>query len=128
MAERLDVLVVDDNAVFREALELVLGLEQDLRVVGCVEDGQAALDACRAKAPDVVLLDYRLPGADGVETTRTLREACPGTVVVALTAAADAPEVEALLAAGASACLTKDRDLSEIVGAVRAAARGGGAG
>ncbi len=124
----IEVLVVDDNEVFREALELLLGLESDVRVIGSVGDGRAALEACRAHAPDVVVVDYRLPDDDGVETTRALRAACPGAAIVGLTAAAGEPAVAALLEAGAVSCLRKDRELDEIVAAIRAAVGGGRAG
>jgi DNA-binding NarL/FixJ family response regulator len=122
----IDVLLVEDNEVFREALEVLLGLAGGVRVVGSVSDGHGALDACREATPDVALVDYRLPDLDGVETTRALLEACPETSVVALTAAADEPAMAALLDAGAVACLTKDRELDEIVAAIRAAAGGSG--
>ncbi len=120
----IDVLLVEDNEVFREALEVLLGLSGDLRVVASVGDGAAAVEACRAAAPDVVVMDYRLPDLDGVETTRALRSACPGTAVVGLTAAADGPAIDALLEAGAVSCITKDRELDEIVAAIRAATGG----
>ena len=120
---KIDVVIVEDNEVFREALEVLFGLTPDLRVVAAVADGGAAVEACRDLRPDVALVDYRLPGLDGVETTRAVLAACPGTAVVVLTAAADAPEIEALLAAGAVACLTKDRGMEEIVAAIRDAAR-----
>jgi DNA-binding NarL/FixJ family response regulator len=123
--DAIDVLVVEDNEVFREALEILLGLADDLRVVGAVAGGEAALEACREYVPDVVVVDYRLPDLDGVETTRALRASCPEAAVVALTAAADEPAITALLEAGAVSCLTKDRELDEIVEAIRAA--GGGA-
>ena len=71
---------------------------------------------------DVVLLDSRLPDLDGVETTRALRQASPGAAVVALSAAADEPAAAALVDAGAVACLMKDRELDEIVAAIRSAA------
>ena len=122
--ESIDVLLVEDNEVFREALEVLLGLSGGISVVAAVGDGTAALEACRHTLPDVVVMDYRLPDMDGVETTRALREACPGASVVALTAAADEPAMAALLDAGAVACLMKDRELDEIVAAVRAAAGG----
>ena len=117
----IEVLLVEDNDVFREALEVLLGLAGGLHVVGAVADGESALEACRERAPDVVVMDYRLPDLDGVQTTRALRTACPQAAIVALTAAADAPEIEALLDAGAVACLSKDRELDEIVAAIRAA-------
>ena len=120
----LRVLLVEDNDVFREALQLVLGLQDSLEVAGAVRDGEGALAACRASCPDVALVDFRLPDLDGVEVTRAIRASCPGVVVLALTAAANAPEVEALLAAGAVACLPKTLASGEIVAAIRAAASG----
>jgi DNA-binding NarL/FixJ family response regulator len=66
-------------------------------------------------------MDYRLPGLDGVQATAAVREECPGVAVVCLTASANAREVEALYQAGAFRCLTKDRDLDEIVDAIRSA-------
>jgi DNA-binding NarL/FixJ family response regulator len=120
--EPIDVVLVEDNDVFREALELMLGVTPDLRVVAAVPDGETALTVCQERHPDVVLVDYRLPGLDGVETTSALRAACPGSAVVVLTAAAESGEMQALLDAGAVACLTKDRGLDEIVGAIREAA------
>ena len=86
----------------------------------------AVVERCRELEPDVLLVDYRLPGLDGVQVTRLVREHAPGVAVVALTAAAGEREVEALLDAGAVACIGKDRPLDEIVEAVAGgAARGG---
>src|SRR5918992_2205940 len=125
--EPIGVVLVEDNDVFREALELMLEVTPDIRVVAAVADGESALEVCRRLDPDVVLVDYRLPGLDGVETTAALRSACPQASVVVLTAAAETGEVAALLDAGAVACLTKDRGLDEIVGAIRNAAGRGAA-
>jgi DNA-binding NarL/FixJ family response regulator len=122
----IDVVIVEDNEVFREALEVLFGLTPDLNVVASLPDGSEALRTCPDLQPDVILVDYRLPGLDGVETTRALREACPSAAIVVLTAVADPPELAALEAAGAATCLTKDRKMDEIVGAVRAVARGTG--
>lgn len=120
--EPIDVVLVEDNDIFREALELMLGVTPDLRVVAAVGDGEAALEVCPGIQPDVVLVDYRLPGLDGVETTSALRSACPDSAVLVLTATAESGEIQALLDAGAVACLTKDRGLDEIIGAIREAA------
>jgi DNA-binding NarL/FixJ family response regulator len=118
----IGVVLVEDNDVFREALELMLEVTPDIRVIAAVPDGETALDVCPRVDPDVVLVDYRLPGLDGVETTAALRSACPQASVVVLTATAETGEVQALLDAGAVACLTKDRGLDDIVGAIREAA------
>jgi DNA-binding NarL/FixJ family response regulator len=123
----IDVVLVEDNDVFREALELLLDVTPDVRVVASVSNGEAALDVCPRLDPDVVLVDYRLPGLDGVETTAAIRSACPGASVVVLTATAETGEVAALLEAGAIACLTKDREFDDIVGAIRNAAGRGAA-
>jgi DNA-binding NarL/FixJ family response regulator len=120
--EPIEVVLVEDNDVFREALELMLEVTPDIRVVAAVDNGETALDMCPRIDPDVVLVDYRLPGLDGVETTARLRSVCPRASVVVLTAAAEANEIQALLDAGAVACLTKDAGLDEIVGAIRQAA------
>jgi DNA-binding NarL/FixJ family response regulator len=117
---------VEDNDVFREALELLLGMRSDVQVVGAVGDGAAAVSAAVEHRPDVVLMDYRLPGLDGIQATAQVVEAVPQVAVVALTASADDAEREALVEAGAVMCLNKDQELDEIVGAIlQAAARVG---
>jgi DNA-binding NarL/FixJ family response regulator len=116
------VMLIEDNDVFRNALEVLLTLDADIEIAGAEPDGNDVVERCRELEPDVVLVDYRLPGIDGVQVTRLLREHAPGVAVVALTAAAGEREVEALLEAGATSCLGKDRPLDEIVDAVRSAA------
>lgn len=116
------ILLVEDNDVFRDALELLLGMRTDVEVVASVGDGAAVVPAAMEHNPDVVLMDYRLPGMNGIEATMEVLAAMPGVAVVALTASADAAEREALVAAGAVVCLTKDQELDEIVAAIRNAA------
>jgi len=113
---------VEDNRVFREALELLLGMRPDVEVVAAVENGNDVVGLCREHEPDVVVMDYRLPGLNGVEATAVLRRECPEVAVVCLTASANVREMQALKEAGAVACLTKDEELDEIVSAIRAAA------
>jgi two-component system response regulator DesR len=120
--ERIRIVIIEDNKVFREALELLLGLRNDLHVVASVSDGEEAVPACLQHNPDVVLMDYRLPGLDGIEATRALKAACPDVAVVALTASANRDEMQALREAGAVACLTKDQELDEIIEAIHQAA------
>jgi two-component system response regulator DesR len=122
VSEPIRIVLVEDNQVFREALELLLGLRSDVQVVAAVGDGTEALPACLEHRPDVMLMDYRLPGLDGVQATTVVREACPEVAVVCLTASANTREIEALYAAGAVACLTKDQELDEIVAAIHRAA------
>jgi DNA-binding NarL/FixJ family response regulator len=118
------VALVEDNQVFREALELLLGLRGEIEVVGAVDDGTKVVELCRELDPDVVVMDYRLPALDGVQATKALREAYPDIAVVCLTASANLREVDALYAAGAVACLTKDEHLDTIVDAILNAANG----
>lgn len=116
------VVLVEDNQVFREALELLLGLRDDIVVVASVADGTEAVPACKEHRPDVMIMDYRLPGIDGVQATRAVLAACPETRVVVLTASANVREMDALREAGAVACLTKDTDLEEIISTIQRAA------
>jgi DNA-binding NarL/FixJ family response regulator len=122
VSEPIRLLLVEDNEVFREALELLLALRSDIAVVASVSDGSAAVDAAVEHQPDVVLMDYRLPGMDGVQTTLAVRAAAPEVAVVCLTASANLREVDALYEAGVVACLSKDQELVEIVEAIRGAA------
>jgi DNA-binding NarL/FixJ family response regulator len=117
------VVLVEDNDVFRDALELLLGLRSDIVVVASVPDGTEAAAVAAQLRPDVVLMDYRLPGLDGVQATRAVLEACPETAVVCLSASANLRERDALTEAGAVACLRKDEGLEAIVEAIRAAGR-----
>jgi two-component system response regulator DesR len=122
MAEPIRLVLVEDNQVFREALELLLGLQSDIEVVASVGDGSEVVAAVEKHEPQVVLMDYRLPGMDGVQATAAVRESHPEVAVVCLTASANQREIEALYAAGAAACLTKDQELDEIVDALKRAA------
>ncbi len=122
MIRPIRILLVEDNQVFREALELLLGLRSDVEVVATVGDGANAVPACEEHSPDVVLMDYRLPGIDGVQATMALRAACPGAAVVCLTASIGPREATAVLDAGAVACVRKDQELGAIVTAIYEAA------
>jgi DNA-binding NarL/FixJ family response regulator len=101
---------------------MLLGMRPDVEVVAAVENGNDVVQLCREHDPDVVVMDYRLPGLDGVQATAVLRRECPSVAVVCLTASASVLELEALKEAGAAACLTKDEELDEIVAAIRDAA------
>ena len=116
------IVLVEDNEVFRDALELLLGMRDDVAIVASVGDGMAAVSAAKEFRPDVVLMDYRMPALDGIQATALIVDEVPGVSVVALTASADDAEREALLEAGAVACLMKDQELDEIVAAILQAA------
>lgn len=116
------VVLVEDNDTFRETLELLFGLRPDIEVVASLASGAAAPQVCAELRPDVVLMDYRMPGLDGAQATRAVLAAAPGVSVVCLTASVTRREVADLKAAGAVACLTKDEDLEQIVAVLREAA------
>ena len=122
MSGSVRVVLVEDNQVFRETLELLLGLRADMAVVASVASGNEAVDACREVRPDVVLVDYRMPGLNGAQTTAAVLEASPASRVVCLTASVSRSEVKELFEAGAVACVTKDEELEQIVAAIHAAA------
>ena len=116
------VVLIEDNDVFRQALELLLELRGEIEIVAAERHGERAVELCRTHEPDVILLDYRLPGLDGVQVARLVREGCPEVAIVVLTAAAQEREIEALLEQGAVACVGKDESLDTIVDAIRRAA------
>jgi DNA-binding NarL/FixJ family response regulator len=120
--DNVRVVLVEDNQIFRETLELLLGLRGDMAVVASVASGNEAIDACSELRPDVVLVDYRMPGLNGAQTTAAVLEASPDSRVVCLTASVSRSEVDELFEAGAVACVTKDEDLEQIVAAIHAAA------
>ena len=119
--QTIRVLLVEDNDVFRQALILLLELQEGIDVVGAVTDGHGGVAAAKELDPHVVVVDFRLPGMDGVETTLALARECPGVAVLCLTASASPRELDALRAAGAVDCLRKDQELDEIVAAIRRA-------
>ncbi len=115
------VLLVEDSAVYRESLVFLLGLRADLEVVAAVDDGRSAVRACAEYAPDVVVLDYRLPDEDGATVAAQLRAASVDQAVVFLSASAGQDEYDAASSAGA-ALVGKDEGIEALVRAVHAAA------
>jgi two-component system, NarL family, response regulator DesR len=106
--EVVRVLVVDDHALFAEALMLTLGIDDRIEVVGSASSGVEAISLAEALRPDVVLMDVHMPSMDGIEATRRVRNVSPGTRVVMVTAARSPEIAHHALAAGAERCLTKD--------------------
>ena len=116
------VVVVEDNDTFRQTLELLFGLRDELDVVGSAASGDDAPELCKRLDPDVVLMDYRMPGLNGAEATRAVLAASPRSRVVCLTASVTKEEIEEVFAAGAVACVTKDEDFDRLVNVIREAA------
>ncbi|MEU9988253.1 response regulator [Streptomyces sp. NPDC007971] len=118
------VVVADDQTVVREGIVMLLGLLSGVEVVGSAGDGEEALRLVGELAPDVVLMDLRMPRCDGVEATRRIRAQYPGTQVVVLTTYADDESLFPALRAGARGYLTKDAGGDEIVRAVESVLSG----
>ncbi|MEU0029449.1 response regulator transcription factor [Streptomyces sp. NPDC006335] len=118
------VVVADDQTVVREGIVMLLGLLPGIEVVGAAGDGEQAVQLVAELAPDVVLMDLRMPRCDGVEATRRIRAEYPGTQVVVLTTFGDDESLFPALKAGARGYLTKDAGGDEIVRAVRSVLSG----
>jgi DNA-binding NarL/FixJ family response regulator len=123
-ADRIRVLVADDQAIVRDGLVTLLGLLDDLEIVGEAADGEEAVRLALATRPDVVLMDLRMPVLDGAAATARIREQLPQTAVVVLTTFADDASIAGALRAGARGYLTKDAGRAELAAAVRSAASG----
>ena len=118
------VLLVDDQALFREGLRTLLSVQPGLEVVGEAANGEAALDRVKALNPHVVLMDLRMPVLGGVEATRRIRAISPDCHVIVLTTFDDDEEVFEALRAGAVGYLLKDVPSEKLTEAIGAAARG----
>jgi len=125
MADPIRVLLVDDQKLMREGLRILLELEPDLQVVGEAEEGNSALVAYATHQPDVVLMDVRMPGMDGVEATWRLRERWPQARIIILTTFNDDEYVFEGLRAGALGYLLKDISGADLAQAIRTVAGGG---
>ena len=121
----VSVLIVDDHEVVRVGLQTLLGRRKDLSVLGAVGTGAEAVSVASEKRPDVVVMDVRMPGENGIEACREIRSILPDTKVLMLTSYADEDAVLASILAGASGYLLKDttgQDLAEAILRVAAGA------
>ncbi|WP_427868733.1 response regulator transcription factor [Leucobacter luti] len=119
MAEKTRVLLVDDQELVRYGFRLVLEAEDDMLVVGDASDGEEAVHAARRLRPDVVLMDVRMPGTDGIEATRQIISELPQTRVLVLTTYDQDEFAFGALQAGAAGFLLKNTRPAELVAAVR---------
>jgi two-component system, NarL family, response regulator DesR len=109
------VLVVDDHALFAEALMLTLGIDDRIEVVGSAASGREAVSLAEALNPDVILMDVHMPNMDGIEATRCVRRVSPRSRVVIVTAARSPDLAQHAKAAGATRYLTKDTPALELI-------------
>src|SRR5229473_6239768 len=118
--EPIRVLVVDDHALFRRGLEMVLAEERDIEVVGEASDGAEAVAKAGESLPDVVLMDIRMPRSSGIEACRAMKEVAPSAKIVMLTISDEEEDLFEAIRAGASGYLLKDLPLDEVAETVRA--------
>lgn len=124
MPEKIRVLLADDHVVVRMGLATLIGLEDDLDVVGQAADGMAAVSLFKTLKPDVVVMDMMMPKLDGAKATKEILDFDRSAKVLVLTTFGESDEVREALSAGAVGALVKDSDESTLLTAVRAAYRG----
>ncbi|HEX2042612.1 MAG TPA: response regulator transcription factor [Acidimicrobiales bacterium] len=122
--EPIRVLVADDHALFRRGLTIVLEAEGDIEVVAEAADGEAAVTKVGELAPDVVLMDIRMPHVDGLEATRRIRQAFPMTRIIVLTVSDEEDDLLDAIKSGANGYLLKEVSIEEVADAVRAVMAG----
>ena len=123
-AKKIRVLLAEDHGTVRAGLRLLIEKEPDMEVVGEAADGREAKLLALKLLPDVVLMDISMPGVDGLQATRGLRESCPQVSVLALTRHADYGFLTEMLRAGAKGYVLKQSSSGDLVSAVRAVAAG----
>jgi DNA-binding NarL/FixJ family response regulator len=118
-SERLRVMVVDDHALFRRGLEMVLSNEADIELVGEASDGMEAVEKAQEVMPDVVLMDVRMPKRSGIEATAQIRDLLPHVKILMLTISDEEADLYDAIKAGASGYLLKEIPIEEVADAIR---------
>jgi len=122
--EPIRVLVVDDHALFRRGLEMVLEQEPDIEVVGEAGDGGQAVQKAIETAPDIVLMDVRMPKGSGIEACRAIKDAVPSAKIIMLTISDEEADLYEAIKAGATGYLLKEISIEEVASAIRAVQNG----
>lgn len=125
MGEMIKILLVDDHNIVRQGLRLLLDTQSDIQIVGEAGDGWEAIDKARQLMPDVILMDISIPGLNGLDATRRIKECCPSIRVLVLTMHNNEEYFFQALSAGASGYIPKKADPTELVSAIRAVHQGG---
>ena len=120
----MKVILCDDQALIRDSLEMLLNLEQDIEVMACAEDGYQAVELTKTHQPDLVLMDLKMPGMNGIAATREIRKLFPQIKVLVLTTFGDDEWVFDAIRAGASGYILKDTPRDELLKAIRGTAAG----
>jgi DNA-binding NarL/FixJ family response regulator len=122
--DKIKVLIADDQTLMRDGLKTIIELEENMEVVGTAKNGQEALEACRNLVPEVVLMDIRMPGMDGVESTKIIKSLYPNIVVLMLTTFNQEDYIIDALAYGASVYILKDIEGDALIKAINDAHKG----
>jgi two-component system NarL family response regulator len=122
--DTIRVLVADDHALFRSGLRTVLASEPGIEIVGEAEDGEEAVARAEEVAPDVVLMDVRMPRKGGIEAARAIKQVSPTTSILMLTVSDEEDDLYEAVKAGANGYLLKEISIEEVASAVRGAVRG----
>ncbi len=123
-SEPIRVVVVDDHALFRRGLEMVLAQEDDIDVVGEAGDGSEAVELVKEMTPDIVLMDVRMPKRGGIDACTAIKDVVPSAKIVMLTISDEEADLYEAIKAGASGYLLKEISIDEVAGAIRAVAGG----
>jgi len=123
-ADEIRVMICDDHALFRRGLIMVLEAEDDIAVVAEAEDGEDAVEKAVEHVPDVVLMDVRMPGVDGIEATRRIAEKVPTAKILMLTVSDEEEDLYEAIKAGATGYLLKEVSIEEVAPAARAVVAG----
>jgi two-component system, NarL family, response regulator LiaR len=124
MSETITVLLVDDHQLVRQGVRAFLETQPDITVVGEADSGETAVRLAGQHAPDVILMDLMMPGMDGVEATRRVKQVSPRTQIIVLTSYHQDEHIFPAIRAGALSYMLKDAGPAELAGAVRKAAGG----
>jgi len=122
----MKLLIVDDDALISKSLSLTLVRESDITVIGTADNGAQALELCGEQTPDIVLMDIRMPGVDGIAATRLIKQRYPDVRIMMLTTFDDKPNISQALAAGADGYLIKTDKIADIAGKLRVMMDGAG--
>ncbi len=124
MSEKIKIIIADDQRLMREGLKTILGLEEDMSVLGTAANGEEALELCRKLSPDIVLMDIRMPVVDGVEATSLITKEGLAAKVIVVTTFDDDELIIKALKAGAKTYLLKDLPSEKLLAVIRASHSG----
>ncbi len=124
MNNKIRILVVDDHAMMRDGIRALLGLHDDIEIVGEAAEGKEAIEKAQELSPDVVVMDIAMPGMDGLEATRRLTKKNPGIKIIALTQHDNREYILSSIKAGAEGYVSKKAVGSELASAIHAVQRG----